>query len=238
MCACVCLSARAGKFRALHSRISTVPVSMSSPVRSGSAGDDYAPDLVRVRSHIDGDDDDDRGGPPKSKKARTQERRATQACSRCRQQKLRCPGDWPCVRCVKANKECDFGKGNSGNIAPPSNVTTGTAKTHEQQHQQERRAPQACLRCRKQKLRCLGGRPCARCVKANKGCDFSKPGQVSATPNTSTNMSGKEAEHPNGLAAGLNPGANGTDLVPPSPAGPALSPATARFMSTNPPAPQ
>lgn len=28
-----------------------------------------------------------------------------------------------------------------------------------------KRASQACLRCRKQKLRCLGGYPCSRCVK-------------------------------------------------------------------------
>jgi hypothetical protein len=40
-----------------------------------------------------------------------------------------------------------------------------------------RRAAQACLRCRKQKLRCLGGKPCARCIKADRECDFGKPGQ-------------------------------------------------------------
>lgn len=34
------------------------------------------------------------------------------------------------------------------------------------------RAAQACLRCRKQKLRCLGGNPCLRCVKRRISCNF------------------------------------------------------------------
>lgn len=53
----------------------------------------------------------------------------------------------------------------------PDTVHTTTATTA------PRRAAQACLRCRKQKLRCLGGWPCARCIKANRECDFGKPGQ-------------------------------------------------------------
>lgn len=38
------------------------------------------------------------------------QRRAAQACLRCRKQKLRCTGGWPCKRCEKAKHECDFGK--------------------------------------------------------------------------------------------------------------------------------
>jgi hypothetical protein len=41
-----------------------------------------------------------------------------------------------------------------------------------------KRASQACLRCRKQKLRCLGGNPCARCLKAKTPCEYGKPGTV------------------------------------------------------------
>ncbi|KAJ5814476.1 hypothetical protein N7474_006253 [Penicillium riverlandense] len=220
--------------------ISTELISMLSPARPCSADGDDASDLARVR----GDGDDDRGEPPRSKRARTQERRAMQACFRCRKQKLRCLGGRPCVRCVKANKECDFGKGNAGNIAHPPNVTFGTAQQHEQQHQQERRAMQACFRCRKQKLRCLGGRPCVRCVKAKKECDFGKPGQASAAPNSSTTTNGKVVEDGDGVAArarleylesrvanplaGLHePGASGTDLLPAPTAAPARTPATA-----------
>lgn len=155
---------------------------MSLPARPGSANGDDASDLARMR----GDDDDEQGEPPRSKRARTAERRAIQACARCRQQKLRCPGGQPCVRCVKANKACDFGKGNAGTIARPPNVPVGIAQQDEQQHQPERRAMQACFRCRRQKLRCLGGRPCARCVKANQECDFGKPGQAPVAPNLGT----------------------------------------------------
>lgn len=44
------------------------------------------------------------------------------------------------------------------------------------QNHYQNRAAQACMRCRKQKLRCLGGQPCARCLKANKECNFGKSG--------------------------------------------------------------
>ena len=43
-----------------------------------------------------------------------------------------------------------------------------------------KRAAQACLRCRKQKLRCLGGDPCARCLKAKTACEYGKPGSSTA----------------------------------------------------------
>jgi hypothetical protein len=227
-------------FHQSHVHISTELISMLSPARPCSADADDASDLARVR----GDGDDDRGEPPRSKRARTQERRAMQACFRCRKQKLRCLGRRPCVRCVKANKECDFGKGNAGNIAHPPNVTIGTAQQHEQQYQQERRAMQACFRCRKQKLRCFGGRPCVRCVKANKECDFGKPGLVSAALNSSTNTNGKVVEDGDGVAAGARseyldgrtanllagldePGASRADLLPAPAAAPTPTPATA-----------
>lgn len=38
------------------------------------------------------------------------------------------------------------------------------------------RAAQACLRCRRQKLRCLGGNPCERCVRTSNVCDFGQTG--------------------------------------------------------------
>ena len=38
------------------------------------------------------------------------------------------------------------------------------------------RAAHACLRCRKQKLRCLGGKPCERCVRSSNVCDFGQSG--------------------------------------------------------------
>ncbi|KOS47919.1 hypothetical protein ACN38_g1123 [Penicillium nordicum] len=213
---------------------------MLSPARPCSADGDDASDVARLH----GDGVDNRGEPPRSKRARTQERRAMQACFRCRKQKLRCLGRRPCVRCVKANKECDFGKGNAGNIAHPPNVTIGTTQQDEQQLQQERRAMQACFRCRKQKLRCFGGQPCVRCVKANTECDFGKPGQGSAAPNSSTSTNGKVVEDGDGVAAGARleylesrvanllagldePGASGADPLPAPAAAPAPTPATA-----------
>lgn len=36
------------------------------------------------------------------------------------------------------------------------------------------RAPQACFRCRRKKLRCTGGCPCHKCVRAKEKCDFKK----------------------------------------------------------------
>jgi hypothetical protein len=38
------------------------------------------------------------------------------------------------------------------------------------------RAAQACLRCRRQKLRCLGGNPCERCVRTSNECSFGHSG--------------------------------------------------------------
>jgi hypothetical protein len=35
-------------------------------------------------------------------------KRASQACLRCRRQKLRCLGGWPCKRCEKNKSECDL----------------------------------------------------------------------------------------------------------------------------------
>lgn len=173
-----------------------------------------------------------------------QERRAIQACFRCRKQKLRCLGGRPCIRCIKASKECDFGKGNVGNVARFSNIAISTAQQQDQQHQQERRAIQACFRCRRQKLRCLGGRPCVRCAKANTGCDFGKPGQAPAAPNASTDTNERVIEDGDGVAArarleylehsvanllaGLHTsGASGPDLQPASATTQALVSATA-----------
>lgn len=45
-------------------------------------------------------------------------RRATQACLRCRRQKLRCLGGWPCDRCERAKQVCDFGKTADPYLAP------------------------------------------------------------------------------------------------------------------------
>lgn len=39
-------------------------------------------------------------------------KRASQACLRCRKQKLRCLGGWPCDRCTKGRYDCDFGAAN------------------------------------------------------------------------------------------------------------------------------
>lgn len=41
-----------------------------------------------------------------------------------------------------------------------------------------KRVGQACIRCRKQKLRCLGGTPCDRCLKANHPCEYLKAGSA------------------------------------------------------------
>lgn len=38
------------------------------------------------------------------------------------------------------------------------------------------RAAHACIRCRRQKLRCLGGDPCERCVRTSNKCDFGLAG--------------------------------------------------------------
>lgn len=51
------------------------------------------------------------------------------------------------------------------------------------------------MRCRKQKLRCLGGHPGARCVKANKECNFGKS-EPNGAPETagSGHEKGEEGE--------------------------------------------
>lgn len=49
--------------------------------------------------------------------------------------------------------------------ADPQHESSGGSKA-------PKRASQACLRCRKQKLRCLGGWPCKRCQKNKSECDL------------------------------------------------------------------
>ena len=211
---------------------------MLSPARpdpDSTDGDDTSEsDLAPGQMHDGGDED---RGEPRSKRARTQERRAMQACFRCRRQKLRCLGGRPCARCVKANTECDFANENTGNIAHPPNAPISTPQPHEQQGQQERRAMQACFRCRRQKLRCLGGKPCARCVKTNNECDFGNPGQPLTTPKSSTNTTGKVVadgagleqleSHAVNLLAGLHESSfSGTEIMPANGASPAPNPAT------------
>lgn len=48
-----------------------------------------------------------------------------------------------------------------------------------------KRAGQACLRCRKQKLRCLGGNPCDRCIKSDSACEYGRSAGGSGTPHSS-----------------------------------------------------
>jgi hypothetical protein len=64
------------------------------------------------------------------------------------------------------------------------------AKTRDRTTQ---RAAQACLRCRRQKLRCLGGNPCERCVRTSNACDFGhtggRAGQVTGDANSSEAVS-------------------------------------------------
>jgi hypothetical protein len=48
-----------------------------------------------------------------------------------------------------------------------------------------RRAAKACLRCRKQKLKCVGGNPCDRCVKFVHTCDF-QPTSTNVVPVSSS----------------------------------------------------
>jgi len=44
-----------------------------------------------------------------------------------------------------------------------------------------KRAAQACLRCRRQKLRCLGGYPCDRCARSKNDCEYGRPGVENTT---------------------------------------------------------
>lgn len=57
----------------------------------------------------------------------------------------------------------------------PKKPSSGSKKSQaEKEKTGPRRATQACLRCRKQKLRCVGGYPCDRCVKSKHTCDFGR----------------------------------------------------------------
>ena len=60
-------------------------------------------------------------------KEKTGPRRATQACLRCRKQKLRCVGGYPCDRCVKSKNTCDFGRVSSASASAPGQRDSGGA---------------------------------------------------------------------------------------------------------------
>ena len=47
----------------------------------------------------------------------------------------------------------------------------------QQQHRIRKRAPNACSRCRQQKIKCSGTAPCGQCSKKNLPCDFNSEHQ-------------------------------------------------------------
>jgi hypothetical protein len=51
-----------------------------------------------------------------------------------------------------------------------SDTTTGTSSTPS--FVRGTRAPQACQRCRQKKMRCTGGKPCVKCLRASEACIF------------------------------------------------------------------
>lgn len=61
------------------------------------------------------------------------------------------------------------------------------------------RAPQACRRCRQKKLKCTGGQPCRKCLRASHPCDFDdRPGVLGnernhTRSNTTVSFGGDEA---------------------------------------------
>lgn len=60
-----------------------------------------------------------------------------------------------------------------GQRAAQASAVGDSEKTRRRRRESaKQRASQACLRCRKQKLRCLGGDPCLRCVKRRIPCNF------------------------------------------------------------------
>ncbi|CEL10282.1 hypothetical protein ASPCAL13403 [Aspergillus calidoustus] len=52
-------------------------------------------------------------------------RRSLQACTRCRQQKMKCSGEAPCERCAKFGRECVFEAANT--VTTTSSVTSNSA---------------------------------------------------------------------------------------------------------------
>lgn len=70
---------------------------------------------------------------------------------------------------------------NPSSIAGPAAAATGQVETHPTKTRRRsprdddaprQRAPQACERCRRMKLRCVGGDPCRRCKRAVIPCGF------------------------------------------------------------------
>lgn len=81
--------------------------------------------------------------------------------------------------------------GKDANPRPSKQASVGVAQKADEDKGGVRRAAQACMRCRKQKLRCIGGNPCDRCVKSMNTCNF---GDESMTaPMASSNPSAEEA---------------------------------------------
>lgn len=90
-------------------------------------------------------------------------RRPVNTCMRCRRLKLKCDHGRPCQGCVKSSTvaECQYtpvqredrSSPESGYHSPPP-------------ERKRRRAVRVCSRCRRLKLRCDQGKPCASCVGA------------------------------------------------------------------------
>lgn len=65
-------------------------------------------------------------------------------------------------------------------VEPSQSASSSTSRVatspgnnrHNNNDEKASRAPQACLRCRSKKLRCMGGCPCLRCTRAKELCDF------------------------------------------------------------------
>ncbi|WWD01078.1 hypothetical protein V866_008016 [Kwoniella sp. B9012] len=69
---------------------------------------------------------------------------------------------------------------------PSTKSKSSNKKDDESSNHTPRRAAQACLRCRKQKLKCIGGWPCDRCTKSKNICDFGRPGVAGNTSSSSS----------------------------------------------------
>jgi hypothetical protein len=76
----------------------------------------------------------------------------------------------PSTTSAKAEQTTDKANAAAPNVPPP---TTGTKRrTSDTADSRPQRAPQACERCRRKKLRCIGGCPCTRCKRASHTCDL------------------------------------------------------------------
>ena len=111
----------------------------------------------------------DQQGDPNTTRSRNGERlvkkrdRRITSCTQCRDRKLRCSKDQPCLRCLDSGEDCIYVANASDLSKLPKRVV-----------KKRKRAIKVCQNCRERKIPCNKGSPCSACLVDKLNCVYQR----------------------------------------------------------------